>query len=150
MKKLSLICMALLLSTGAPEIALAQQSPTSTWNDSATFRDPYERTADLDRARAQQQARQGGFGPANSNTVYNGDVTNNGYSTYNGPVTSNNATNAVNLNSFSNSVSQNGSGSSSVTFTTGSAAYSTNQNATSTSANTGTGPASTSIGSSNN
>jgi hypothetical protein len=149
MKKLSLICMALLLSTGAPGIALAQQNPSSTWNDSATFRDPYERSADLDRARAQQQARQGGFGPANSNTVYNGDVTNNGYSTYNGPVTNNDSTNAVNLSSYSSSVSQSGNSTSTVTFSSNNAAQSTSQNATSTSANASAGSASTTVGSTN-
>jgi len=148
MKYSSFLFAALLIGVGIPATAMAQQSPTSTWNDSAKFRDPYERAADLDRARAQQQARNGGFGPGD--TIYNGDVTNNGYTTNNGPVTSNNATNAVNLNSFSSSVNQSGTGSSTVTFSTGSAAYSTNQNATATSAHTGTGTANNTIDSSNN
>ena len=144
------LLLALVLSCGIAGAAQAQQSPTATWNDSVDFRNPYERTADLDRARAQQQARQGGFGPGNVTTTYNGDVTNNGYSTYNGAVTNNQATTATNLNSFSSSLNQQGGSTAAVTFTTGNTAWNTSQNATATSANSGSGAATNNVGSANN
>ncbi|MBP6924243.1 MAG: hypothetical protein KBC62_03245 [Candidatus Pacebacteria bacterium] len=138
--------MALFLSCSFTATALAQQSPTSTWNDTATFRDPLERSVDIQRAEAQKRARSGGYGPAQFSTTYEGDVTFNESNQYSGPVTSNTATTATNLNSFSSSVRQEGSGNAAgVTFTTGSTAHNTSQSASATSAHSGSGSASNGI-----
>ena len=143
--------LALFLSLGVTATqAHAQQSPSSTWNDSVTVRDPLERSVDIQRAEAQERARRGGHGAAQVVTTYEGDVTFNEANEYQGPVTSNSATTATNLNSFSSTVRQEGAGNSAgITFTTGNTAYNTSQNATATSAHTGTGTASNGITSSN-
>lgn len=142
--------LALFLSCGLALPAAAQQSPSSTWNDSVTFRDPLERSVDIQRAEAQQRARKGGHGPGQVITTYEGDVTFNEANEFNGPVTSNTATTATNLNSFSSTVRQEGPGNSAgITFTTGNTAYNTSQNATATSAQSGSGTASNGITSSN-
>lgn len=142
--------LALFLSLGVAATAHAQQSPTSTWNDSVTFRDPLERSVDIQRAEAQERARRGGHGAAQVVTNYEGDVTFNEANQYNGAVTNNSATTATNLNSFSSTVRQEGSNNSAgITFTTGNTAYNTSQNATATSAQSSTGPASTTVTSSN-
>jgi hypothetical protein len=144
-KKTLLIAVAILGCI--PGLAHAQTSPSSTWNDSVGWRSPSDRAVDLERARTQQQARSGGFGPAQ--VVYNGDVTNNDYNTYNGAVVSNQATTATNLNSFSSTMNQTGGNSATVTFTTGNTAYNTSQNATASNASSGNGAATNAIDSSN-
>jgi hypothetical protein len=142
--------LALFLSLGVAATAHAQQSPSSTWNDSVTFRGALDRSVDIQRAEAQERARKGGHGAAQVVTTYEGDVTFNEANQFNGPVTSNTATTATNLNSFSSTVKQEGSGNSSgVTFTTGNTAYNTSQNAIATSAHTGAGTASNGITSTN-
>lgn len=142
--------MALFLSCGMVSPAMAQPSPSSTWNDSVGFRDPLERSVDIQRAEAEQRARKGGHGAAQVVTNYEGDVTFNETNEYKGSVTNNSATTATNLNSFSSSVRQEGSNNSAgITFTTGNTAYNTSQNATATSAQTGTGSAGNTITSNN-
>lgn len=141
--------LAALLSLGLSGAAHAQQSPTSTWNDSVTFRTGIDRSVDIQRAEAQKRARSGGYGPAEVNTTYEGDVTFNSANEYNGNVSNNTATTATNLNSMESTIRQDGANSATITFTTGSTAYNTSQNATATSANSGTGAASTGITSSN-
>lgn len=130
--------LAVILSVTTTDIAMAQESPTTTWNSSVTWRNPLERSVDLDVAEAQQRARRGGYGPAQINTTYNGDVTTN--NEYNAPVSNSSATTATNLNSFSSTVQQEGSGSATVHFQTGNTAYNTTQNATAINATSGTGP----------
>lgn len=135
--------LALLLSLGTAGAAQAQESPTSTWNDSVTWRDPIDRSVDLSRAEAQKRARNGGYGPGQVVTTYNGDVTYNEANEFNGSVTNNSATTATNLNSFQSTVRQDGSGNgASVVFTTGNTAYNTSQNATATNAQSSSGSAS--------
>jgi hypothetical protein len=140
---------ALLLSLALASTAQAQQTPSSTWNDSLTWRGPIDRSVDIQRAEAQKRARSGGYGPAEVNTTYEGDVTFNSANEYNGNVSNNTATTATNLNSFQSTVRQDGSNSATITFTTGSTAHNTSQNATATSANSESGPASTSNTSTN-
>jgi hypothetical protein len=150
MKNIKRLGLALFLSCSLTAPTVAQQSPSSTWNDSVTFRDPLQRSVDIQRAEAEQRARKGGHGPGQVVTTYEGDVTFNEANQYNGPVTSNSATTATNLNSFSSTVRQEGAGNSAgITFTTGNTAHNTSQNATATSAHSSTGPASNGIVSSN-
>ena len=130
-----------LLGVIAP-VAQAQQSPTSTWNDSVTWRSGIDRSVDIQRAEAQERARRGGHGAAQIVTTYEGDVTFNEANEYNGSVTNNSATTATNLNSFQSSIKQDNGSTASVIFTTGNTANNTSQNATATSAQTGTGNAS--------
>lgn len=108
--------------------AFAQSSPApSFWNDAWGPRSSTQQSVDLYTAEAQLRARNGGYGPGQSTTNYNGTV--NSYSTYNGPVSSSGATNIVNSNSTSSTVS----GSSNVTLsvTTGQTSGSSTQGATS-------------------
>lgn len=133
MRRLRRSVLALSLSSALLSgTALAQQSPTSTWNDSLTWRSPLDRSVDLNVAVEQERARHGGNKGAQINTTYNGDVTNTEYNEYQGSVSQNTSTNAANLNSFSSSVDQNGSGTASVTFQTGSTSYNADQSAVAT------------------
>jgi hypothetical protein len=143
--KISYLTLALLL--GATPVAVqAQESPTATWGNSVTWRGPIDRSVDIQRAEAQKRARAGGYGPAEVNTTYNGEVTNNTEQTYNGTVSNSSATNAVNLNSFESRV-ENGSGQVGVTFTTGSTSYQATQNAAAQNASSQNGSASNGSGS---
>ncbi|MEY2665708.1 MAG: hypothetical protein RLZZ480_813 [Candidatus Parcubacteria bacterium] len=144
MKKRSFIASLLIGSVLLPTAAIAQESPSGTWGNSVTWRNPFERSVDIQRAEAQQRSRRGGYGPAEVNTTYNGPVTTN--NEYNGAVSSSNSTNAVNLTTYDSSVS-NGNGTVGVTFTTGNTSYQANQTATSQTTNSG-GNASTNSGSS--
>lgn len=84
--------------------ALAVALPVSAEPATAGWFDSYgknanERAVALQAAIAQQQAREGGYGPGSSYTTINGDY--NQYQTYNGSVTSSSASNSVNSNSTS-------------------------------------------------
>ncbi|MCW1888252.1 MAG: hypothetical protein KIH67_001725 [Candidatus Moranbacteria bacterium] len=132
--------------------ALAQESPTGTWGNSVTWKNPFDRSVDLSVAESTKRSRSGGYGPGDVNTTYNGDVSS--YTTNNGPVTSNSATNAVNLTTSTSTVT-NGNGTVGVTFQTGSTSWNASQGATaqgasSTNGNASNGASGTVTGSSGN
>lgn len=126
----------------SPVAALAQESPTSTWGSSVTWRNAFDRSVDISRAEAQKRARDGGYGPGQVVTTYNGDVQSTTTQTFEGSVSNNSSTNAVNLNSFSSNV-KNENGSVGVTFETGSSSYHASQTAAAQTATSQNGPAST-------
>ena len=140
-KKVQKLILALLLLFGLfPTVASAQQgqSATATWGNSLTWRSVGDRSVDLSRSEAQQRARNGGYGPGQVITTYNGDVTNNTEQTFNGPVSNSSSTNAVNLTTNSTSV-DNRDGTVGVTFTTGNASYQATQTAQSSNTSSGAG-----------
>lgn len=127
---------ALTASLTMSSVALAQETPSQTWNDSATWRSPNEKSVDLAIAEAIERKRNNGYGPGD--TYVAGNV--NSYTTNQGPVTSNTATNAINYTANDSRVDISGSGSqSTITYSTGATSYDATQSASSQSAATGTG-----------
>lgn len=108
--------------------AASAQSRTapSAWNDPYSGRTENQQAIDLAIAEAQQRARDGGYGPANSTTNIDKFVENN---TYNGAVSTSGSTNIVNSNSTSSTVT--GSTGVTLTVSTGQTAGPSTQGATS-------------------
>ena len=91
-----------------PSVASAQSAgrpASSNWFD-GYGRSASDRLLDLQAAEAERRAREGGYGPAESNTTVNGDVNN--YTTNNGPQNTSTAYNSVNSNSTTTNASGTG------------------------------------------
>ncbi len=104
MKRLVLLAaLAAAIPLASPAYAQAARASTAPdyWNSPYGGRSVSDRQVDLNEAVAQQQAREGGFGPGSSTTNIG---TSNSWSTYNGTVNSS-ASGATNVNQSSSTTS---------------------------------------------
>ena len=131
LKRGSILLFSIATTLGAVFVSTAHAQSTNTapgfWNSPMGRPSPDQQIVDLAVAEAIQRSKQGGYGPAVSNTTI-GTV--NTTTTYEGPVEQNTSgsTNVVQSNSTSNTVTGSGNR---ITVTTGQTAGNSNQGASS-------------------